>query len=58
MFSVRKTITETTRKTRSSAVAERPMMHHEYFVKSLQVTQEHWKWHHLIDRIQVPIGVP
>jgi len=24
----------------------------------LQFVQGHWKWHHLIDRIQVPIRLP
>ena len=24
----------------------------------LGFVQGHWKWHHLIDRIQVPISVP
>jgi len=24
----------------------------------LRVTQGHWKWHHLIQRMQVPISVP
>jgi len=25
---------------------------------TLRVTQGHWKWHHLIDRIRVPIRLP
>jgi len=28
------------------------------FAKSLEVTEDHWKWHHSMDRIGVPIGVP
>jgi len=24
----------------------------------LEVTQDHWKWHHLIDCIGVPISIP
>jgi len=24
----------------------------------LEVIQRHWKWHHLIDHIWVPIGIP
>ena len=27
----------------------------EYFAKSLKVTRGHWKWHHSIDRIRVPM---
>ena len=30
----------------------------EYFANSLKVIQSHRKWHHLIDHIRVPIGVP
>jgi len=26
--------------------------------RRLKVTQDHWKWHHLIDRIRLPIRLP
>jgi len=28
------------------------------FKSGLEVTQDHWKWHHSIDHIRVPISVP
>ena len=29
----------------------------EYFANSPTVSQDHWKWHHSIDRIRVPIDM-
>ena len=30
----------------------------EIWVSGFGVVQGHWKWHHLIDRVRVPISVP